>query len=346
MNSGIVVTGWGATSPAGWGVPLLRDVCDRGQTCASVALDHVGSPLPIYARKVPAPPERPSFLAHPRLRRSSSISIYSTAAALEAIGTRLPTIQSGERRLGILFTSMTGCVSYSRRFFDEALRDPVTASPILFPETVFNAPASHLATYLKSHGPSYTMIGDAGSFLQGLALAAEWLLDSRVDLCLVIGAEELDWLVADAQRLFDSEVVVGEGAGALLLERGGAEGTRIEMDFVSQPVLYTAGNSRADAICRAHKSIRDVAPYEMLFDSLTGASRLDAAELGATAAWTAPRVSVKTLCGESFAAGSAWQCVMAVDHLARGMCNRAAVFVAGCNEQAIAAGFSRPGLQA
>jgi 3-oxoacyl-(acyl-carrier-protein) synthase len=342
--SGIAVTGWGAVSPAGWGAAALGEACSQLQFCPITTLDSPGLPRPLQVRRVPSPPARPAFAAHPRLRRSSAISLHTAAASLEAIGPRLSVLQSGERQLGIVFTAMTGCVSYSRRFYQEVLTDPTTASPIIFPETVFNAPASHLATYLNTNAINYTLIGDAGSFLQGLAVAAEWLVEERVDACVIVGAEELDWLVATAQELFDARVILGEGAGALLLERADASGdAAIRLDFVTQPALYTGSTTRTSAVAQVEQTIRACGDYRVLFDSLTGAPRVDAPEIAALAAWRGPRVSVKTRCGESFAASSAWQCVLAAEHLARGLHPSAAVCVAGCNQQAIGAGFSLAG---
>src|SRR5262249_8600780 len=106
---------------------------------------------------------------------------------------------------------MSGCVSFSRRFYYETLRDPATASPVIFPETVFNAPSSHLGALLVSQGINYTLVGDPGTFLQGVALAADWLTSGRVEACLVVGAEELDWLIASAFDLFAPEGIVSEG---------------------------------------------------------------------------------------------------------------------------------------
>ncbi len=335
--TGIRVTGWGAVSPAGWGVAPLVEVCAKEQTRATVPLTCPGWPDPIPVRRVPAPTPRPNFMAHPRLRRSSSISLHTAAAALEALGPRLDSIQSGQRKLGIVFTSLTGCVSYSRRFYDEVLKDPATASPIVFPETVFNAPSSHLATYLNAQAINYTFIGDPGTFLQGLAVAAGWLLNGRVDIGLVVGAEELDWLVATAQRRFSSDVVISEGAGALVIERADASQAGIELDRITEPVLYTAGTSQATAARR----VRDVVGVDnaatTLVDSLTGAPHVDHAEVSAWSDWNGPRISVKKLLGEPFGAGSAWQCVVAADQLSRGLHSSAIVNVVGCNQQAIAA---------
>ena len=340
MSTGIRVTGWGAVSPAGWGVEALRQACAEGKPCPTSPLPHPRQSEPIQVRKVPPPATRPTFLSHSRLRRSSPISVYTTAAALEALGAESETVSNGDNKLGIIFTAMTGCVSYSRRFYDEVLKDPSTASPIVFPETVFNAPSSHLATYLKTNAINYTLIGDSGTFLQGLALAAEWLIENRVDKCLVVAAEELDWLVAGAQQHFDRQVTVSEGAGALLLERASSKPTGVQLDFVSQPILYTGANTRESAITGVHEWIRSTREYDVLFDSLTGAPRIDAAEKRCLQKWPGAHRSIKTLCGESFAAGSAWQCALAVDSIARGQYQRAAVCVAGCNEQAIGAGFS------
>jgi 3-oxoacyl-(acyl-carrier-protein) synthase len=253
------------------------------------------------------------------------------------LGARLTAIQSGQRKLGIVFTSLTGCVSYSRRFYDEVLEDPGTASPILFPETVFNAPSSHLATYLNTQAINYTLIGDPGTFLQGLAVAANWLLDDRVDLALVIGAEELDWLVATAQRRFSSDVIISEGAGALLLERATNSPPRVVLDHITAPALYTLDTSQANAARQIRERIGASPEATILLDSRTGAPHVDHAETSAWADWPGPRLSVKQFLGEPFGAGSAWQCVIAADLLSRGLHPAALVNVVGCNQQAIAA---------
>jgi len=147
------------------------------------------------------------------------VSQYSVAAGLEALGDDVAKVGDGSMRLGIVQCVMSGCVNYSRRFYDEVLRDPATASPLLFPETVFNAPSSHLAALLGTMAINYTLVGDPGAFLQGIALGAQWLRERTVDRCLVIGTEEIDWLTADAFRIFSRSVVVSGGAVALYLGR-------------------------------------------------------------------------------------------------------------------------------
>src|SRR5213592_3515692 len=215
----IIVHGIGAVSPAGWGVLPLRETLAKGEPLSVRELARPGWTRSLRVRPVPPPSPRPNFLAHARLRRTSPITQYAVAAAIEALGEDAACVSNGSLRLGIIICVMTGCVNYSRRFYDETLKDPATASPLVFPETVFNAPASHLAALLGTTGINYTMVGDPGIFLQGLAIAGDWLLAGRVDGCLVVGAEEIDWLTADAYGLFARKIILSAGAGAVYVRR-------------------------------------------------------------------------------------------------------------------------------
>jgi hypothetical protein len=236
---------------------------------------------------------------------------------------------------------MTGCVKYSQRFYDEALKDPSTASPLVFPETVFNAPASHLGALLGTTAINYTLVGDPGTFLQGLALAADWLSTERVDGCVVIGAEELDWLVAEAFCLFERGGIMSEGAGALYLAREPNETGNIELHAVTDPQLFSPSRSRCQAAQRMREELNSASPDALLCDSRQGVLRLDAAEEVAWKDWDGLRLSPKKIFGEAFMAAAAWQCVAAVDGIAQGSCTSASVSVVGSNEQAIAAQFVR-----
>ena len=101
-------------------------------------------------RLVPPPRLRPAFLPHPRLRRASPMSALRRRRRARSPRRRRRSLRSGEMRLGIVTCTLTGGISYSRRFYEEVMQDPATASPIIFPETVFNSCASHLAACLGS----------------------------------------------------------------------------------------------------------------------------------------------------------------------------------------------------
>ncbi len=366
----VVVVGLGAVSPAGWGVGSLVEALSVGRPFPTTAVVAAGIPPGGLAssgsspgcgslqsgtshsmRRVPFPANRPSFLAHPRMRRSSPISQFCVGAALEALGGAaiVPTEGDG-RRLGLVFCTMTGSVVYSRRFFDEVLREPATASPLLFPETVFNAPASHLAAILGITGRVHTEVGDAGCFLKGLATAALWLRLGAVDRCLVVGAEEADWLIGEGLLHLSRTAVAGEGAGALLLERSverdGQGGAKIQA--VTDPILYGARTTPVDAMRTVRRALTGDAGLHseegtLLVDGTGAGGRLDRAERAAWAGWKGSRWSIKAVLGEAWAAGAAWQCVAAAAGLSALSADMAVVSVVGTQEGAMGALFGRNG---
>lgn len=336
----IFICGSGAVSPAGWGVAPLMEALSRGEPLTAKELARPGVPLPLRVRAVPPPNPRPAFLAHPRVRRSSPIAQYAVAAAIEALGEDASRYSDSQASLGVVLCVMSGCVNYSRRFYDETLKDPATASPLVFPETVFNAPASHIAALLGTTAINYTLVGDPGTFLQGLALAASWLLTGRVEGCLVIGAEELDWLTADAFRLFSRNVIVADGAGALYLRRDAARAGAVRLDSITNSYLFSNHHTRAQAAAAARGEIGEMKSGDLLCDGLQDVARLDADERGAWQDWTGARLSPKVVLGEGLMSSAAWQCVVAVETVRQKRCGSAVVSLVGCNQQAIAARFS------
>ena len=335
--SDLWVCGCGAVSPAGWGVAPLRQALACGEPLPTKDLARPGWADRLRIRTVPAPPARPAYFTHARLRRASPIAQYAVAAALEALDA--DSEQVGKLRLGIVLCVMSGCVNYSRRFYDETLKNPATASPLVFPETVFNAPASHLAALLGATAINYTLVGDPSTFLQGLALAGEWLSDGRIDGCLVIGAEELDWMTAEAFGMFQRNVIVSDGAAALYLRRDARPKSSVRLQAVTEPYLFSKRQTRTEAARRARSELGTGAANELLCDGLQDDLPIDQAERAAWQDWPTSRLSPKSVLGEGLAAGSAWQCVAAVDALEQGRFKSAIVSVVGCNQQAIAARF-------
>jgi hypothetical protein len=329
--SRIFLHGSGAVSPAGWGVPALRQALADGQPLPVRAIARPGWENPLRVRMVPAPKERPAFMAHPRLRRAGAMTLHSVAAALEALGNDLPEIQTARLRLGIIVCMMAGGVTYSRRFYEEVLRDPAVASPLIFPETVFNAPASHLAAFLGTKLINYTLVGDDATFLQALALGADWLADGRVDGCIVLGTEEVDWIVADALRLFQRGNFYAGGAGAIYLKKAPSP---VELAMVTDAFLYTQEQTYQTAARQMRVQFGDGAGDELLFDS-------QSLEHTVWDHWKGRRLFLKPILGDAFSASTAWQCVAAHDALLANDVKAANVSIVGANQQAIGARFCR-----
>ena len=337
----LTITGYGAVSPAGWGVAALVAALAARRGLAETLLPppvHLADKLrPHLIRAVPRPVPDRALAGHPRLRRATPVALFAAAAALEALGPeRVAAVQSGTLRAGLIYTLLNGGVSYSGRFFGEVLANPATASPILFPETVFNAPASHLAAYLGISGPTCSLVGDSAQFLAAIDIAALWLDLGHVDLCLVVGAEEQDWLAAAAIDLLKLGVPAAEGAACLVIEPSGpaTPGIAIQDLAILHPVADFAQRPRAAAAARA--ALGPLHPAALLVDDCCGHPATDAATAQAWSDWSGPRQSPAPILGHGLSAAGAWQCVAACHGLCSGAAAEAIVATTGINQRAAA----------
>ena len=190
--------GW--VTPLGYGMDEVWQRLIGGETATPEILKAEADDAPSYsAIKVPASALQ-NLPAHPRLRRASAISRFAAAAGLAAIDqAKQAGIALAPERTALIFAISNGGVIYTRRFYQEIVASGAgSASPILFPETVFNAPASHLAALLGLSGPTYTLVGDGSVGLSALEMADRLLGEQAIDFCLIVGAEEVDWLLCDA----------------------------------------------------------------------------------------------------------------------------------------------------
>ncbi len=290
------------------------------------------------ARLVPAPAPRPAWLAHPRLRRASGISQFTLSAALEALESA-PGTALDATRLGIVTGTHTASIRYSERFFGEVLQNPATASPMLFPETVMNAPASHMAAFLGCTGLCYSLVADQTAFVQALVVGCQWLVDERVDACLVVGMDEAAWPLADALDHFAHGLPLSEGAGALLLTRQPGIPPAVELKCITDAHLYAAAATKEPAARAMRSQLPAESPGELLVDSRSGAPRLDRAEALAWADWGGARISPRLALGEGLCAATAWQFVAARAALSRGWACAANISVVGANLQSVGARF-------
>lgn len=330
----IRITGTGAVSAAGWGVPALMGVLDgeaRPECSELIRVTKRGESVISRVLRVPGAP--PSFPKSPRLRRASPISKFAVAAAVEALGPeRLAQSIAGELRLGVVCSLFNGCVNYSNRFFGEVVADPTVASPILFPETVFNAPSSHLSALFQSTAPNDTILGDGAEVFTAMEIATEWLRRGDCDAVLVVAPEEIDWLSAEGLCYYGRRAIASEGAAAVLLEIA-EQG--VVLSAIPDPVPLGPGVDRAGALNAlvAATGARDDG-RTLLADSRRGVPRLDRAEELAFGGWTGPQVSVRKLLGDGFGASTGLQLVAAVEQLKRGSAEQALVVALGGNEQA------------
>src|SRR5213075_1638881 len=235
-----------------------------GNTATAESLSSpLGRDYPIFRVPASALAKAP---AHPRLRRSSAISRFAAVAGLEALdNANLKLDSETAKRTALIFAVSNGGVIYTKRFYDEIVESGAqAASPLLFPETVFNAPASHMAAILGITGASYTLVGDGAVGILALRMAEDLMENEMLDRCLVIGAEETDWLLCDAYRKWrllrsappiepfqqpPRGTILSEGAGALLLfpERC-ASASRIRIEKISSGTNFKKQQEAVGAV--------------------------------------------------------------------------------------------------
>ncbi|MGA7212649.1 MAG: beta-ketoacyl synthase N-terminal-like domain-containing protein, partial [Terrimicrobiaceae bacterium] len=157
----------------GWVTPLGRDLASVWKAiCENASPDASRLENPVSKRSVPVL-RVPEELVHdtavlPRLRRSSLISHFAVAAAVDAAASARMTPDM-LARTALIFAVSDGGVIYTRRFYANIVeRGGGAGSPLLFPETVYNAPASHIAARLGLQGDVLTLVGDAAAGLAAI----------------------------------------------------------------------------------------------------------------------------------------------------------------------------------
>jgi len=332
MRMPISITGAGAVSPAGWGVAALMEALHTGKSLAPSMLERLAGENLVQTPVLRVPADGATTPKFARLRRTSPISKFAAAAAVEALGDdRLAAIAAGQRRVGVIFTLTNGCVNYSNRFFGEALADPALASPILFPETVFNAPSSHLSALLGSAAPNDTLIADGSGFFSGIELAVEWLERGEVDGGLVICAEEIDWLSAEGLRHYSRGYLPSEGAAAIFVE---ATVGPVQLLRLPDPISLAA-HSRLQAARKIREQLAAADDGQtLLIDGRAGIGRHDRPETIAWADWSGPRWSPRQVLGEGMGVSAGLQTVAAVAALVAENFRHSVVTAVGGNQQA------------
>ncbi len=327
----------------GWITPLGRDLRstwtairkNRRATPGLLTSPIDGQGVPVF--RVPGDSVRDSA-SLPRLRRSSIISHLAVSAAVDAVASAQMTPEA-LKRTALVFASSDGGVVYTRKFFAEIVeRGEGSGSPLLFPETVYNAPASHIAARLGLEGEVLTLVGDAAAGLSAVQTACELIGAGEAESCVVAAAQELDWITCEAYRRWglihdsnNSASVFSEGAAAIVLT-GTLNGCRISATHSGYSY-----STEADA----EKSLETMLEELLdglavnLFVSCASGTRFDLAERKCVAKHlpSARILTPKSVLGESFACSTLQQIITGVLALEESGGGNALVVTTGYNRQ-------------
>jgi 3-oxoacyl-(acyl-carrier-protein) synthase len=322
------IAGMGWVTPLGSGVDGVWKRLLNGETAVAETLSSpLGRDYPVFRVPASALGKAP---VHPRLRRSSAISRFAAVAGLEALdNANVKLDPKTAKRTALIFAVSNGGVVYTKRFYHDIVESGAqAASPLLFPETVFNAPASHLAAILGITGASYTLVGDGAVGTLALKMAEDLMAGDDLDYCLVVGAEEADWLLGDAYhkwRLLRSAppiepfgqpprgTILSEGAGAILLARDGP----IRVEKISGGTNFSRQREAGKAVSQVFVELCRTSP-DLIAASANG-TFIDEAESAAMATHSsrAAVYAAKQALGESVGASSLWQTICATQALIR-----------------------------
>jgi 3-oxoacyl-(acyl-carrier-protein) synthase len=322
------LAGLGWVTPLGVTIDEVWEKLCAGVVAETTTLDESSGRRSCRVYRVP-PAAAAEVARNPRLRRSSAISRFAAVAGLRALrDAGLDLNEASAERTALIFAVSNGGVVYTRRFYHEIVQSGASAaSPLLFPETVLNAPASHLAAILGIAGASYTLVGDGAVGVLALKMAEDLMANSGLDRCLVVGTEEIDWLLCDAYRRWRllraappiepfarraRGTILSEGAGAVVVAREGA---------ITIERIHPGGNFfRQRELARQLEIIACDLKGESATDLLIASANgtfIDAAEYAVAARHfaTAAVYTPKPALGESAGAGALWQLICAAQAL-------------------------------
>jgi 3-oxoacyl-[acyl-carrier-protein] synthase II len=301
----VVVTGLGTTSPVGGDVPSTWDALVAGRSGIRHLTDEWAASLPvkIAGRIAVEPTEVLERVKARRLDRSAQFAMVAAMEAWHDAGFTGPASEVGldGERLGVAMASGIGGVTTLLDNYDTLLeKGPRRVSPLAVPMLMPNAPAANISLYVGARAAVITPVSACASGNEAIAHAVDQIRLGRADVVVAGGTEAAIHplpMAAFANMMALSKTgseeggdpttvsrpwdtardgfVLGEGAGALVLERlehAQARGARIYAEVlgagitadshdIAQPDPAGRGGSRA--ILRALEE-GDVSPADIV----------------------------------------------------------------------------------
>jgi 3-oxoacyl-[acyl-carrier-protein] synthase II len=240
----VVITGLGAVTPLGIGVPTFWANAVAGQSGARPITRFDASTFPVrFACDVPAfDPHQ--FMDRKLARRTDLVAQYAVAAANEAIvhaGLTTGTLSDAERaRIGVVIGSGQGGMgTFQEQSVVWQTQGAHRMSPFFVPNVIVDAAGAVVAMEHGLRGPNYAVVSACATGNDSIMSAFDAIRAGRADIMLAGGTEAVltemgvggfaaaralstrNDAPAAASRPFDAArdgFVIGEGAAVLVLE--------------------------------------------------------------------------------------------------------------------------------
>jgi len=276
------------------------------------------------------------FIPASKIRRLDRASQFAIAASRLALADARFTVAQDSSRIGVVLGSGFCGLSSSEEFHrGQVLKGFLDLNPMLFPNTVPNAPSSYVSIELGIEGVNSTLVQSFCTAEAAIFFACDQLRKGRADLILTGGVDELSEFLfrgfselhllatdggdGERSRPYDkmrNGMILGEGAGLLVIENEGharSRGARIYGYVLGYSLV---GKSlKGDGTEDLNRSIemalkgREGAPIDYLSGAGNSSKVLDALEAkGVKRTFLArylgiPVSSTKSMTGESIASG-------------------------------------------
>jgi 3-oxoacyl-[acyl-carrier-protein] synthase II len=264
----IVITGSSALSAAGTGVAAIRELVRSGGDALTAmpfdVLDAEGyrwGKINGYKASDFMPPMKAR-----KMDRCSQFAVSVAGLALKDAGFDLKSI--APERVGIVLGSGFCGVSNSAEFLTGYFTAGVEGLiPMIFPNTVPNAPASNASIEHGFKGPNATLIQRFCSAESAFMMACRFIEEGRADIMLTGGTDELIPLMikgfAAMGQVKRSSAPFGEGGGMIVLESAAHAARRQATVKAGVETITTIGRL---------VSGREVEGLELLTDGADGCS--------------------------------------------------------------------------
>jgi nodulation protein E len=271
----VAVTGFGAVSGFGVGVPALWQGLVAGQSVIRpiTMCETQGLANPIAA-------EVPGFSARPIVTEERSLILdrfaeFALVAAAEAVKAAGLDLTDEERaRAGVAIgTGIGGAGREEEAYYNVYVKNVARIHPFTIPRIMYNAAASHVSMAQGFQGPTICISTACASASHAIGEAAEMIRAGRADVMLAGGADApiaygimrawdamrvlappLNGDPSRACRPFSRDrqgFVLGEGAGLLVLEeweRAVRRGATIHAELAGYGATADAGHITAPGI--------------------------------------------------------------------------------------------------
>lgn len=341
----IVITGLGIISPLGFGKELFWNSLIKGKSGIKQITNFDTSEFESKKGGEIVGFEPREYLKRKSIRNLDKITCFAISAAHLALeDAKLEINDTNSEKAGIILGTMySGWASIIKFQKDRIQEGPKRLNPMLFPNTVLNAPASQISIEFGARCFNTTLSTGFSSGTDAIGLGFNYLRQKKADFVLAGGAEDLnEWVYGNFSLLgclsgsngkeecrpFDvrrNGLVLGEGAGMLVLEtlehaeRRGANiyaeiiGYGATNDASVNPFMTNSIESPAKAMKMALEDAK-ISPLEVDYINAEGNSTLEGDKMETKAihqvfeeyAHKIPISSIKPMIGHSLGAAGAF----------------------------------------